>query len=366
MQQRRKLAPQKVERRLLTTLQNWVESVFFPLLIEKMEKNGIKEGSLTAKVTSANLLQHAMVSSFTIPAPTTSSVAYIYYTKATLSSLWELTTPSGTVSRTIHFMVRAEVCLANWKGVTDFEVANIMVEGSDFQCTTRAAVVQRKVFHSDIRTQGKNALSLMKFDEDAVKQIAYFLLLHFFPPIYNFLSQKAAEIENALIHTLTTLPPLSVEFLDGVYTYKMQDVSRRTIKTFVSKFFTTKDSERSEDELTVTVEGVWKGDRKEIALSIRVVVFVTLVERRSGDGEANMVGRMKMGIDWSWAEGFTSPPQTVAQTHLILEMGVENTKKGIEQFFAEVVEAINAEKIGKLLREIPQIRQIGGNVGRES
>jgi len=356
MRQGRKQTSTEVEKRLISALQNWVESVFFPMLIERMKKSGIKEGSLTAKVVRTNLLQYEMWSSFTIQSSPTSSTAYLYDAEATLTSSWEMTAPGGTVPRTIHFKVEAGICLADWEGVTDFKIVNLVVEGSDLQCASSGKVVRRKVILSEILTQGKEALSFMEFNEGAVQQIAYFILLHFLPSVYNFLSQKAAEIENALIHTLTTLPPLSVEFLDGTYTYKMQDMSRRAIKTFVSKVFTTQDSERSEDELTVTVEGVWKGDRKTIALSIRVVVFVTLVERRSGDGEANMVGRMKLGINWSWTGGFTSPPQTVGPTHLILEMGVENSKEGIEQFFAEVVEAINAEKIGKLLREIPEVK----------
>ena len=349
MLEEEKTTSQEVERRLLSTLQNWVETVFFTMLIEKMGKGGIKEGSLTARVFHANLLQYKRWSSFTIQSPTTSSVAYIYYAEAILSSSWVLTAPSGIILRTIHFRVKAEVCLTNWEGVLDFRVEDIVVEGSDFHCSHLNSVVHHRVSHHEVSKQGKEALSLIEFDEDAVQQIANFLLLHFLPPIYNFLSKKAAEIENALIRILTTLPPLSVEFRSGVYLYKVKEVNRRAIKTYGSKVSTTGNAERWEDELMVVVEGVWEGDGDVKEMWIRVAVFVTLMEWRSKDGRVNVVGKMKMGVDREWGREFLSPPGVVVKLHNVLEMRVENSKEGVEQFFAKVIGAINEEEIRKLI-----------------
>ena len=355
MWQRKRLTSAEAKKRLLSALQNWVETVFFSALIEKMRESGVTEGSLTAKVTHATLLQHIMKKSFTIFSPTTATTAHLYDAEATLSSLWELTTPSGTVRRTIHFKVRAKICLADWEGVTDFEVESIEVEGSDFLCGILREVVSQSVEHSEIRTQGEKALSLLKFDEDGVREVAYFILLHFLPSAYNFLSQKAAEIENALIHTLTTLPPLSIEFLDGTYTYKMKDVSRKAIKTFGSITTIREDWEFFADELKVIVEGVWEGEGRERELLIRVVVLVTLRERRRRGEETQRMGGMEIEVGWVWGREF-SPPYSPPHTRIVLNMKVENTKESIEQFFTKVVEAINSGEIERLIRKIPGVK----------
>jgi len=357
MLEEEKMAPQEVKKRLLSTLQNWVGTVFFPKLIVTMKKSGIKEGSLTAKVISTNLSQYTAKDSIEILSSTTSTTASIYDAKATLASLWELTAPSGTVRRIIHFEVKAEICLADWEGVADFRVDGIVVEGSDFQCTYFNPVVRHRVSHHEISKQGKEALSLVEFDEEAVQEIAYFILLHFLPPIYDFLSQKAAEIENALIRTLATLPPLPLEFQGRVYTFKVKNVSKRAIKTFGSTVSVTEDSEYTEDELKVIVEGVLEENGMVREISFRIVVFVTLMEWRKRDGEANMVGRMNMGLNWVEGRGFPSPLQTLMHLHKVLEMEVENSKEGIEQFFAKVVEAINVEEIKKLIRKKKKLRK---------
>jgi len=351
MQQERKQTSTEVEKRLISTIQNWVESVFFPMLIERMKKSGIKEGSLTAKVVRTNLLQYEMWSSFTIQSSPTSSTAYLYDAEATLTSLWELTTPSGTVPRTIHFKVEAGICLADWEGVTDFKIVNLVVEGSDFLCTSLRRVVLRKVTPSDIRTQGKEAFSLLEFADYALHKIVHFILLHLLPPIYNFLSQKAMEIENAIIRTLATLPPLPLEFQDRVYTYKVKNVSRRAIKTFDSIVSVSKSSEHTEDKLEVIVEGVLEGNGMPREILFKIIVYVTLMEWRSRGGKVKMVGNVKIGVNWVWEGELLPPPPLVVYLYDVLEMKVENSKEGIEQFFTKVVEVINVEEIKKIIEK---------------
>jgi len=354
MLEEEKMASAEVERRLLAVLQNWVETVFFPMLIEKMRKGGIKGGTLTAKVISTNLLQYKVGKSFTALNPNDLITVHIYEAEATLTSSWELTTPSGTVHRIIYFKVKAEICLTEWEGVTNFKVEDIVVEGSDFRCTTLSPVVQREVSRY-IRALGGEAFSRMLFDEDAVKQIAYFLLLHFLPSTYNFLSQKAAEIEHALIRTLTTLPPLRVEVQGSVYTYRVKGVDRRAIKTFGSSVFTTmRGVEYIEDELKVKVNGVVEKEKegKVRNAPISVTVCVTITEQDGGERETRLVGKMRMEIKWVWGVEESSRPRTTVESHEVLEMEVEKSKESIEQFFTKVVEAINAEEIEGLIRRI--------------
>jgi len=355
MQQERKQTSTEVEKRLISTIQNWAETVFFPTLIEKMRESGIKEGSITAKVISTNLSQYTPKDYIEILPPTTSSTTHLYDAKATLTSLWELTTPSGTVRRTIHFKVKAEIFLADWEGVLDFEVEDIAVEGSDFQCTSLGVLLRQRVTYASIRSMGKEALSLIEFNNETVQQIVNFILLHLLPATYNFLSQKAMEIENALIRTLATLPPLPLEFRDRVYTYKVKNVSRRTIKTFGSIVSVSKYSEYTEDDLKVIVDGVLEGNGTPREILFRIIVFVTLMEWRNRDGKVNMVGDVKIGANWAWGGELLPPPPTVVHLHKVLEMEVENSKEGIEQFFTKVVEAINVEEIEKLMRTIKKL-----------
>jgi len=359
MRQGRKQAPAGVEERLLTTLRNWVESVFFSTLIKKMEQSGIKKGSITAKVISANLLHHKVKKSFSILASFPHTPAHLYDAKATLTSSWKLATPSGTVHRIIRFEVKAEICLADWEGVTDFGVESIVVEGSDLVFVTLKGVVFRKVDRSDISTWGKKALSSLVFS-DTVQEIAYFILLHISPPLFNFLSQKIAEIENALIHTLTTLPPLRVDIVGDIYTYRVKEVSRRAIKIYgCSLLLATYDEvrgewvERPEDILKVIVDGILEREKNgEVSdVAIRVAVRIAIIEWDSLNRDVSLRCEMGIVVVLGGEREIRSFLRTLPEFPTVLQMRVEKNIAGVERFFDKAVEALSSGEIEKLIRK---------------
>jgi len=359
MRQGRKQASTEVEKRLISALQNWVESVFFPTLIETMKKSGVKDGSLTAKVLSTNLLHHKVKKSFSILATFPPTPARLYDAEATLTSSWELTTPRDTVRRTIHFKVKAEICLADWEGVADFDVEDIVVEGSDLVFVTLGRVVFRKVGHSEISTWGKKALSRLAFS-DTVQRIGYFILLHISSSLSNFLSQKAAEIETALIRTLATLPPLRVKVQGSVYTCRVKEVSRRAIKIYDCSLWPVTYDEvrgewvkRPEDELMVIVDGILEREKdgKVSDVPIRVVVHLGITEWDSLNRDVSLECEMGIVVVLGGEREIRSFRRTFPVFHTVLQMRVEKSIAEVERFFDKAVEALSSEEIEKLIRK---------------
>jgi len=342
-----------VRNRLLSAILAWTQDKFLPSILRAIEEVDKNNSPARASVGYIDILHYDEIKPFDTASPR------LYYTKATLSTLWRMITPSGSVTLTIHFIVAAKVCVAEgWEGVTNFEIEDIKVEGSDISCGRIGRVTLREIYLSEIKEQGKEALSRLEPDAGIASIIAQFILLHLSTPLHRLLSLKTGEIASTLIHLLNTLPPIEVKTSlrkkdTPKIVCKIKEVARGAKKVFapITTVWERGGEVWVESKLMVVVRGVMEEEKEGVVKEIKfgVVANITLTSPTDKKEGKMLEGKFDLGIDGE-EMGSTSRPRTLGGTYTVFTEIIEASVEGLQRFLDKVIRAIREEEIEKLIK----------------